>query len=72
MEQIIKYNNRKLYSKNEKKYLTLLDIHVKHKAGVKFSVKNKSTGEDLTDRTILQAVVFFSSEEECAKLVEHI
>lgn len=52
MEEIIKYKNRKLYSRTQKLYITLGDIKTMLKEGKTVTVLDKETGADITDKTL--------------------
>jgi polyhydroxyalkanoate synthesis regulator protein len=52
-ELIIRYSNRKLYSKVESKYLKLEEVGQRVVAGKFFKVIEKSSGKDITERTRL-------------------
>lgn len=71
MELIVKYGNRKLYSTVEKKYLSLLDILERYEEGRNIQIQNHKSKENITTRTILQAIVFFSDEAVCEKLLRN-
>lgn len=68
-EVIIKYSNRKLYCKNRKHYVSLREIYIDYKRGKKINVLTHKTKEDITNRTILQAIADFADEEDCTKLL---
>ena len=53
VEEIVKYSNRKLYSKAESRYLTLVQLGQKAKSGVQFRVVEKQTGKDITEKVTL-------------------
>lgn len=54
---IIKYQNRKLYSKKLKGYITLNDILDYVKTGQSYNVYDKATGADITRETTQMAVM---------------
>jgi len=58
MLNIVRYQNRKLYSKNDKKYITLGEINDWVRAGRSITVASHKTGEDLTDKTLAAAAYF--------------
>lgn len=56
-KRIIKrYNNRKLYDTELCRYITLPELVKTMKSGVEVVVIDKSTGDDLTRRTLVQAL----------------
>lgn len=55
--QLIKYKNRKLYSYDEKKYVTLDLIYDKLKEGVNVTVIDKNTGADVTAECLAEVIV---------------
>lgn len=55
MITIKRYSNRKLYSTDSSKYVTLKDILQLAKSGVAFIVIDMKTRKDLTNETILKA-----------------
>lgn len=55
MITIKRYANRKLYSTDASKYVTLKDILQLAKSGVAFIVIDMKTRKDLTNETILKA-----------------
>lgn len=68
-EAIIKYSNRKMYCKKRKTYVTLLDIYIDYKHGNKIKVVSHKTKEDITSRTILQSIIDFADENDCAMVL---
>jgi len=54
MQIIIKYSNRKLYSKTDKGYVTLTDIADKIANGQDVQVTDNKTKEDITNVTLLK------------------
>lgn len=55
---ILKYPNRKLYSKLESRYISLKEILALVRLGATFSVQDTTTKNDITAQTLLQAAVF--------------
>ena len=64
-DEVVKYSNRKFYSKTQKKYLTLLDIYLAHKQGKELKIVTHVRKEVITYRTIMQCYAFFADEEDC-------
>jgi polyhydroxyalkanoate synthesis regulator protein len=56
MLEIVRYRNRKLYNKNESKYLTLVSLRNKIKEGAEVKVTDYKTGTDITAKTLAAAV----------------
>lgn len=56
MQAIKRYKNRKLYSTNESRYVTLQDL-VFLSTTEPFKVTDVSTGDDITNETMLNAFV---------------
>lgn len=54
--KIKRYSNRKLYSTNDSKYVTLPEIATEMKAGTTINVVDNATGKDITN-TVLKAIV---------------
>jgi polyhydroxyalkanoate synthesis regulator protein len=57
METIKKFKNRKLYSKTTKSYVTLNYIVDKLRKNESFQVVEHGTNEDITSKTLRQALV---------------
>lgn len=53
VELIVKYSNRKLYSKVESKYISLLEVGGRVVSGRVFKVVEKDSGKDITERVKL-------------------
>jgi polyhydroxyalkanoate synthesis repressor PhaR len=58
--QIRKYPNRRLYDTAESRYMTIADIRKLVVDGVEFSIIDKKSQQDITDRILMQVV----SEQE--------
>jgi polyhydroxyalkanoate synthesis regulator protein len=58
MLNIVKYSNRKLYSVNDHKYISLKEINEWVRAGRSITVAVHKTGEDVTDRTMAAAAYY--------------
>lgn len=56
MEQIIKYSNRKLYSKKESQYVTGSYLADLIKANILFKVVDHKTGDDVTNVVLARVV----------------
>jgi len=72
MKTIVKYNNRKLYDKQESKYINLKEL-VSMELG-SFKVVEKETGNDITVNTMLSYLSNDSSEnsnEYKVKVMKH-
>lgn len=54
-EEVIRYKNRRLYSKLEKEYVNLKHIKDALKLGRVVKVIQKETGEDITEKVLKQA-----------------
>jgi polyhydroxyalkanoate synthesis regulator protein len=68
---IIKYANRKLYSKALAGYLTLNEIYDLHIAGVKFKILSKTRfGADITAETLLEAI--FSKHKDDQEFFDYL
>ena len=61
MKIIIKYRNRKLYDKNESKYVTLTEI-VRYPLG-SFKVVEHLSGKNVTEHTLLSSLLQCSRED---------
>jgi polyhydroxyalkanoate synthesis regulator protein len=57
MEIILKYKNRKLYSKTKKGYVSLAEIITKIKNDELFQVIDYETNTDVTNQTLKQALI---------------
>lgn len=69
METIKKYNNRKLYSKTQSKYITLPYLVNKLRNKEAFTVVN-AKGEDITNKVLKQALVDATlTDEQVRKLL---
>lgn len=68
METIKKYNNRKLYSKTQSKYVTLPYLVAKLKNKESFTVVN-AKGEDITNKVLRQALVDATLTDEQVKSI---
>ena len=56
MIEVTKYGNRKLYSKTDKKYLTLNALRDKVRTGTEVKVTDHKTGADVTAKTLAAIV----------------
>lgn len=64
MPHIIKrYDNRKLYDPDGKRYVSLRDLAAMVRAGEEVNVVDNSTGADLTAQTLAKVIVEESSED---------
>lgn len=57
MEEIIKYNNRKLYSKSMSQYATLEYINDLIKTDQKFTINAHGTGEEKAGEVLIQVLI---------------
>lgn len=57
MIEILKYSNRKLYSKTASKYINLQEIVTLAAEGAQFKVIDNETKKDITDDTVFAAVI---------------
>jgi polyhydroxyalkanoate synthesis regulator protein len=70
METIKKFKNRKLYSKTTKGYVTLNYLVDKIKRNESFQVLEHSTNNDITAKTLRQALVVSNvSDDQVRKLI---
>lgn len=60
---IKKYENRRLYNVNEKKYISLEDVRDYINNGFDIEVTEKRTGEDITRQILLQVIIDMSPEK---------
>lgn len=65
MNKIIKYPNRKFYSKSSKKHVALIDIFLAFKDGKKIKIETYREKEDITYRTLMQCYAYFADEKDC-------
>lgn len=72
MNKIVKYPNRKFYSKDSKRHIALLDIYLAHKEGKKIKVETYKEKEDITYRTLMQCYAYFADEEDCKKSLDGV
>ena len=70
---ILKYTNRKLYSKTNSRYVTLSNIYEMVKAGKDVEVLDNRTQADITADTLVKAFSTHSnlSVEEVCDLIRH-
>ena len=69
METIKKFKNRKLYSKTTKSYVTLNYIVDKLRNNESFQVVEHGTNEDITSKTLRQALVTVELTDDVVKRV---
>ena len=67
METIKKFKNRKLYSKTTKSYVTLNYLVDKLRNNESFQVVEHSTNEDITSKTLRQALVIAEINDETVR-----
>lgn len=72
MEVIVKYPNRKFYSKLQKKQVAMIDIFLAYKDGKKIKVETYEKKEDITYRTLMQCYAYFADEEDCKKSLDGV
>ncbi|MCK9225471.1 MAG: hypothetical protein M0R46_12205 [Candidatus Muirbacterium halophilum] len=60
---IKKYENRRLYNINEKKYISLEDVRDYINSGYDIEVTEKKTGENITRQVLLQVIIDMSPEK---------
>jgi polyhydroxyalkanoate synthesis repressor PhaR len=60
---IKKYENRRLYNINEKKYISLEDVRDYINNGYDIEVTEKKTGENITRQVLLQVIIDMSPEK---------
>lgn len=70
MEVIVKYPNRKFYSKLQKKHVAMVDIFLAYKDGKKIKVETYGKKEDITYRTLMQCYAYFADETDCKYLLK--
>ena len=66
-QQIKRYDNRKLYSVTEHRYLTLPEIGKMFEDGCGFIVRDAKTNEDLTVQYLVKALVSIGHFDEAVK-----
>lgn len=64
METIKKFKNRKLYSTKLSKYVTLTDLVTRLRNKEEFTVLEHETNNDITNKTLKQALVNVNISEE--------
>lgn len=64
MLQIVRYGNRKLYNKNESKYLTLGALRDKIKAGGEVKVTDYKTGADITPKVLASVITIMDLDTQ--------
>lgn len=69
METIKKFKNRKLYSKEKSKYVTLTYLLEKLKNKEDFKVLEHGTELDITNKTLKQALVLVNLTDESVKKI---
>ena len=67
METIKKFKNRKLYSKTTKSYVTLNYLVDKLRNNESFQVVEHGTNEDITSKTLRQALVIAEINDETVR-----
>lgn len=67
METIKKFKNRKLYSKTTKSYVTLNYLVDKLRKNESFQVVEHGTNEDITSKTLRQALVTVELTDDAVK-----
>jgi polyhydroxyalkanoate synthesis regulator protein len=67
METIKKFKNRKLYSKTTKSYVTLNYLVDKLRNNESFRVVEHGTNEDITSKTLRQALVITEINDETVR-----
>jgi len=67
-QQIKRYDNRKLYSVTEHRYVTLPEIGTMFNDGCGFIVRDAKTNEDLTVKYLVRALVSIGHFDEQIKV----
>ena len=71
MIEIKRYQNRKLYSINESKYVTIQDLSKLLKQGQSFNVTDFKTQANMTKQVLLKALQYSSiTENELIELIK--
>lgn len=71
MLQIVRYGNRKLYNKNESKYLTLTALRDKIKAGGEIKVTDHKTGADITPKVLASVITTLNLDtQKLSKIIK--
>ena len=71
MIEIKRYQNRKLYSINESKYVTIQDLSKLLKQGQSFNVTDFKTQANMTKQVLLKALQYSSiTESELIELIK--
>lgn len=64
---VLKYSNRKLYSKKDAKYVTVKELYNRVKEGQNFQVIDYKTGLDITKNVLTSCIKYANLSEEQLK-----
>ena len=72
MENLIRYDNRKIYSLNAKQYVTLKRISEQVKAGMKVKVIDYNTKNDITPQILARAAYDYTLNNFSQEALENL